>query len=209
MFFAMSYPPVFQSTPPARGATAERVPRLRCQRYFNPRPPRGGRLDYDLEYALVTLTISIHAPREGGDHIYDQLRYVCMKFQSTPPARGATLTSHIYLFPPSFQSTPPARGATAGESDRVGLPADFNPRPPRGGRRWTVRNGRNGRLFQSTPPARGATSRCCWRPSPRNYFNPRPPRGGRLSPMPDARAAMIYFNPRPPRGGRRPALHPV
>ena len=56
----------FQSTPPARGATA---------------------------FAYVVNTdnaISIHAPREGGD---DQGREHCQlssQFQSTPPARGAT-----------------------------------------------------------------------------------------------------------------------
>ena len=34
---------------------------------FNPRPPRGGRLDC-IHSTPETITISIHAPREGGDH---------------------------------------------------------------------------------------------------------------------------------------------
>ena len=34
--------------------------------YFNPRPPRGGRLAVTIVYQL-TGNISIHAPREGGD----------------------------------------------------------------------------------------------------------------------------------------------
>ena len=57
---------IFQSTPPARGATG-----------------RQGR-------ALSLIRISIHAPREGGD---TPLRFRIMlpiRFQSTPPARGAT-----------------------------------------------------------------------------------------------------------------------
>ena len=33
---------------------------------FNPRPPRGGRLQQILD-RFVLLPISIHAPREGGD----------------------------------------------------------------------------------------------------------------------------------------------
>ena len=33
-------------------------------------------------------------------------------FQSTPPARGATMTQSAKLTGPLFQSTPPARGAT-------------------------------------------------------------------------------------------------
>ena len=34
---------------------------------------------------------------------------------------------------------------------------DFNPRPPRGGRRKRIKIGAEIGLFQSTPPARGAT----------------------------------------------------
>ena len=36
--------------------------------YFNPRPPRGGRLIYDF-FFLALSVISIHAPREGGDTV--------------------------------------------------------------------------------------------------------------------------------------------
>ena len=56
--------------------------------------------------------ISIHAPREGGDVI------VCM----TVPAINI------------FQSTPPARGATVAEFFVNIKSLHFNPRPPRGGR---------------------------------------------------------------------------
>ena len=34
--------------------------------YFNPRPPRGGRLQ-QIFNRFIFLPISIHAPREGGD----------------------------------------------------------------------------------------------------------------------------------------------
>ena len=33
-------------------------------------------------------TISIHAPREGGDHHVHLVSGGCVKFQSTPRARG-------------------------------------------------------------------------------------------------------------------------
>ena len=82
-------------------------------------PREGGDLlaeDNDLNAEIAT-EISIHAPREGGDHA-PQL--------PMPQKHG------------QFQSTPPARGAT-------GLPfladndiKNFNPRPPRGGRRPSV-----------------------------------------------------------------------
>ena len=56
----------FQSTPPARGATALAHP----------------------DAAL--LSISIHAPREGGDRVVIRSEGKELLFQSTPPARGAT-----------------------------------------------------------------------------------------------------------------------
>ena len=60
----------FQSTPPARGATA-----LALQIYDG-------------------TGISIHAPREGGDdQFFREHGKVCAAFQSTPPARGATQRS--------------------------------------------------------------------------------------------------------------------
>ena len=36
------------------------------------------------------MNISIHAPREGGDHRQHGHREAVSRFQSTPPARGAT-----------------------------------------------------------------------------------------------------------------------
>ena len=78
----------FQSTPPARGATAK---------------DNQGNLVYD---------ISIHAPREGGDIGSWSLTPASKEFQSTPPARGATLELGCTIISFQFQSTPPARGAT-------------------------------------------------------------------------------------------------
>ena len=57
---------LFQSTPPARGAT--------CQSFG----------------IKIFLLISIHAPREGGDGPKRRRHGTRPKFQSTPPARGAT-----------------------------------------------------------------------------------------------------------------------
>ena len=146
---------LFQSTPPARGATL-RPPRRAGQRPdFNPRPPRGGRQQVFCKLAFVG-DISIHAPREGGDGAFSQYRESHryfnprpprggrlkgitagrhpLLFQSTPPARGATVLYDWLSFTSKFQSTPPARGATS-----IPSPATMIFR------------------FQSTPPARGAT----------------------------------------------------
>ncbi len=57
----------FQPTPPARGATRVlRQGRRRTAGGFNPRPPRGGRLDAR-GVLLSRRPVSTHAPRAGGD----------------------------------------------------------------------------------------------------------------------------------------------
>ena len=57
---------IFQSTHPARGATAHKRDHARRILYFNPRTPRGVRLTLPTARAPQN-TISIHAPREGCD----------------------------------------------------------------------------------------------------------------------------------------------
>ena len=79
-----------------------------------------------------------------------------------------------------FQSTPPARGATRNDSSIGGRNHNFNPRPPRGGRRYHR----------------------CRRHTGHGHFNPRPPRGGATTASPSPAAHTPNFNPRPPRGGR-------
>ena len=103
---------IFQSTPPARGATLVLGWLWRDFEYFNPRPPRGGRRN-----SLSTLggktIISIHAPREGGDLlVLGWLRWVSYISIHAPREGG----DFLLVFLPFGYS-------------------DFNPRPPRGGRR--------------------------------------------------------------------------
>ena len=64
-------------------------------------------------YQLRQMPISIHAPREGGDGEMTFKQAATLLFQSTPPARGATLHwMCLNIRRLVFQSTPPARGAT-------------------------------------------------------------------------------------------------
>ena len=80
-------------------------------------------------------SISIHAPREGGDRV-----------QCTTPGPSGQISIHA-----------PREG---GDSDCIGLRVrrnHFNPRPPRGGRPWPIWPSISACRFQSTPPARGAT----------------------------------------------------
>ena len=169
----------FQSTPPARGATLRSWWRSRRCAYFNPRPPRGGRRRPRPRHGMsssfqstppargatlgntpkvLSLYISIHAPREGGDWVYSlQGTWACNISIHAPREGGdevlckiPSTALYISIHAPReggddidegydedgliFQSTPPARGATTRRTRRA--------------RRQT---------FQSTPPARGAT----------------------------------------------------
>ena len=130
--------------------------------------------------------ISIHAPLAGGDS-----------------GRG------LYRHERGISIHAPLAGGDLVYVDSLPIQKNFNPRPPRGGRRGGSGGGIGGRaVFQSTPPSRGATFSRKSSPSPSGYFNPRPPRGG------DGGSSAIrnmrsYFNPRPPRGGRRGTLPPT
>ena len=147
-----------------------------------------------------------------------------------------------------FQSTPPARGATFCFAIVIRLIKDFNPRPPRGGRLLSQSGPRNYPVFQSTPPARGATLWLLRKVSrlfdisihapreggdiqrqhlaqgvgisihapreggdcipmmsarPARIFQSTPPARGATGNPPGPAVAHPYFNPRPPRGGRQ------
>ena len=123
---------------------------------FNPRPPRGGRPptifspsdrpmisihapreggDDHEAFCQYRKSISIHAPREGGDDDLDD------------SPGGTRISIHA----------PREGGDLVGVLLQVHI-ADFNPRPPRGGRHPSAPGDRCTHPFQSTPPARGATA---------------------------------------------------
>ena len=196
-------PLVFQSTPPARGAT-RCSGCSRCRHLFISihAPARGATPSSSPATSPGTIFQST-PPRGGATCVVDCNKLWRFQFQSTPPRGGRRRWPLAGAEGRRFQSTPPARGATYSamfkglemsmisiHAPREGgdagcwlvctLPIYFNPRPPRGGRRNT----------RSSPVGSG-------------YFNPRPPRGGRLSWSLPYGIRLFYFNPRPPRGGRR------
>ena len=148
--------PYFNPRPPRGGRLHGRARRAKDILHFNPRPPRGGR-PYKTFDDLRKKQISIHAPREGGD--------------TTPPyaAKAAKISIHA-----------PREGGDvfmAALLTSLGISIHA---PREGGDDLT-----------------GCDMEVCL------YFNPRPPRGGRHVTDKLARRMLKYFNPRPPRGGRR------
>ena len=122
-----------------------------------------------------------------------------------------------------FQSTPPRRGATRCSSDLRWVPQNFNPRPREGGRRQADRRALSWLRFQSTPPRGGATANIFTRYSPAfisihaparggddveslaqykaSLFQSTPPRGGATYAGGAGSQSVIHFNPRPREGG--------
>ena len=78
-------------------------------------------------------------------------------FQSTPPARGATLLNLICDHRMIVSIHAPRTGGDLWQWPGHGDQSRFNPRPPHGGRLPSNVDADAVDQFQSTPPARGAT----------------------------------------------------
>ena len=127
---------------PREGCDHRRRLRLRPQAAISIHAPREG-CDGICEFLGVAWRdISIHAPREGCDSERTILIFFCYLFQSTHPARGATVA--------------PDAGGTGHQH--------FNPRTPRGVRHALPFRAYALIIFQSTHPARGATRARLWIP---------------------------------------------
>ena len=213
---------LFQSTPPARGATAG-----------------GARI-------ARQVPVSIHAPRAGGDSEYQYQHRACCSFNPRPPRGGRLFVVFQHIVDSCFNPRPP-RGGRLRQAVTVTWLRCFNPRPPRGGRRRQCGRCTATTCFNPRPP-RGGRPWATGNDAPIEVcFNPRPPRGGRrwsdcaaqsarpvsihapraggdLGGMAFRRRAGVSihapraggdlirqlqslvverFNPRPPRGGRR------
>ena len=81
------------------------------EKYFYPRPPRGGRR-HALFLRVKAPEISIHALREEGDKLGRAMLRSSRRFLSTPSARRATHAAVRIDRLLRFLSTPSARRAT-------------------------------------------------------------------------------------------------
>ena len=126
---------------------------------FNPRPPCGGRHAGAMTDVGGTI-ISTHALLAEGDEI-------------KPEDEATVLISTHALLAEGDRQRP----------RQVQRRADFNPRPPCGGRRQSSADGgRLGDISTHALLAEGDT-RCRRDSLLQSYFNPRPPCGGRLGPV--------------------------
>ena len=124
-------------------------------------------------------------------------------FQSTLPSRRATRRLSLSKASQAVSIHTPLAGSDQPKPQCLDGRHCFNPRSPRGERRWTSEDIESALWFQSTLPSRGATGvrRCDCRGT--QSFNPRSPRGERPW-RPGAGQHVGGFNPRSPRGERPP-----
>ena len=151
---------------------------------FNPRSPRGER------------------PRQK------YLVFAVKKFQSTLPARGATLGDILRRGCAGISIHAPREGSDSIISNRAGFRRDFNPRSPRGERPIVKHRTAKTAIFQSTLPARGATAEAVRHAAASSDFNPRSPRGERLETLHDKTPYKVFQSTLPARGATAGIYHP-
>ena len=151
---------------------------MNASAYFNRRSPRGERLAQQqcccetnrfqstLPVGGATLNlycfeprlfISIHAPREGSDHLNHDEDKEAVEFQSTLPAKRATALASRYADSRDISIHAPREGSDKRGAALADHGNNFNPRSP-----WEERQGTTEQQyiefeFQSTLPVGGAT----------------------------------------------------
>ena len=151
----------FQSTLPARGATATGTVYQPGYFLISIHAPRTGSDASTQERFASRAVISIHAPRTGSDPQRNPVP-ICTRYFNPRSPHGER--QHRYVMVSQwveFQSTLPARGATLARPRLLRPMGNFNPRSPHGERLSARACGDRPRKFQSTLPARGATAPLC------------------------------------------------
>ena len=145
--------------------------------------------------------ISIHAPRTGSDTSCPTSRQRHSAFQSTLPARGATMSMSITIYPPSISIHAPRTGS---DDERGGIAGevDFNPRSPHGERRTRFICSLPTQTISIHAPRTGSDSpdESRERNRPISIHAPRTGSDAERWPL---LSGLQYFNPRSPHGERR------
>ena len=133
--------------------------------------------------AVEVFNISIHALREEGDPVCPVVSCRSILFLSTPSARRATGGDLALVYAlGQFLSTPSARRATTMPTCPLSNFTNFYPRPPRGGRPFTLIERLSLESISIHALREEGDYRCGGSKGqgPADFY-PRPPRGGRLS----------------------------
>ncbi len=188
---------LFQSTRPARGATqpqTQAFPPIQVSIHA----PRAGRDQGAQGYCAAGACFNPRAPR-GARQNRHGIRPGVAKFQSTRPARGATVGIDFPHASQRFQSTRPARGATPG---KVGLTREelVSIHAPRAGRDQGAQAYCAAGAVSIHAPRAGRDGTAAHKVFRMSSFNPRAPRGARPSFRRAATFRIRFQSTRPARG---------
>ena len=191
----------FQSTLPARGATraasqSQQPPAISIH------APRTGSDNAEANQKFRAISISIHAPRTGSDGWPPPRTAGTPLFQSTLPARGATMPSPFWLLFLPISIHAPRTGSDASTGSRRSGKSSISIHAPRTGSDamrglLTIVEGISIHAPRTGSDEPGRNRRHAGR-----YFNPRSPHGERLLLELHTNMTPCYFNPRSPHGER-------
>ena len=168
---------VFQSTLPARGATTS-ISSTSSTSKISIHAPRTGS-DSALSVRLPGRTISIHAPRTGSDGACRWRLDSPAHFNPRSPHGERPRFTTARCAPCSFQSTLPARGATvAALSEKSGISFQST-LPARGATNWDDINKAYSEYISIHAPRTGSDAAETWQYAHTRNFNPRSPHGER------------------------------
>ena len=191
----------FQSTLPARGATGAGQGRpVHYAGDFNPRSPRGERPCHWAPEFYCAMIFQSTLPARGATWRRPSFGRGIPVFQSTLPARGATDTSRTTPFSTSISIHAPREGSDGGQH-HIAVGVNISIHAPREGSDQCAASLYRTAKISIHAPREGSDSPChaCRRRT--EHFNPRSPRGERRRPAPRTHPRP-YFNPRSPRGER-------
>ena len=153
---AICYTARFQSTLPARGATGSARTFFEKRNNFNPRSPRGERLDF-VDELISPRQFQSTLPARGATTSTVMSRYLSRDFNPRSPRGERPLMKVNAPLSSKFQSTLPARGATPKpRADQADMSISIHA-PREGSDEDASESGCRRYGFQSTLPARGAT----------------------------------------------------
>ena len=191
----------FQSTLPARGATATVSSTRPIALYFNPRSPHGER-HRQLKTIYQQRNFNPRSPHGERRASTSRICGILAYFNPRSPHGERRGDAGRKSRHEKFQSTLPARGATLlFRALRRAHIVDFNPRSPHGERPSDGRNPAFAAAFQSTLPARGATEALNAYGITETFQSTLPARGATGAAGCESRRRK-NFNPRSPHGER-------
>ena len=130
---------------------------------FNPRSPHGERPFLTALSVSPSFDFNPRSPHGERRYVFSRL-FICMGFQSTLPARGATKFRKQYFQRLNISIHAPRTGSDQAAVVALTGNGDFNPRSPHGERRWNIGRRNNVRDISIHAPRTGSDVKVAFPP---------------------------------------------